>query len=222
MARTCLVGSPGQVSGAAARQLSQYRTVIPVNHGEAAFNAAPKDSPVDAAIAFAKMWDTGVEGGWKIRSRRSIFLLAAMRLAGCACHPTRVSLQCLIVDDSASFLEAATNLLEREGVTVLGVASASADALRKAQELRPDVILVDITLGHESGFDLAERLAEMDSGTPAIILISTHAEADFTDLIEQAPVAGFVAKSELSASAIRRLIRGLSSSAQRCHRRLPD
>jgi len=145
-----------------------------------------------------------------------------MRPAGCACHPTWVSLQCLIVDDSASFLEAATSLLEREGMTVVGVASASADALRKAQELRPEVILVDIALGHESGFDLAERLAGMDLGIPAIILISTHAEADFTDLIEQAPVAGFVAKSELSASAIRRLIRGLSSSAQRCHRRLPD
>jgi two-component system, NarL family, nitrate/nitrite response regulator NarL len=131
-----------------------------------------------------------------------------MRLACCAWHPTRVSLQCLIVDDSASFLEAATILLEREGVTVVGVALASTDALRKAQELHPDVVLVDIMLGHESGFDLAVRLAETDSGAPAVILISTHAETDFADLIEHAPVAGFVAKSELSASAIRRLLPG--------------
>jgi hypothetical protein len=37
-----------------------------------------------------------------------------------------------------------------------------------------------------------------------VILISTHAEADFADLIAQTPAAGFVPKSELSAAAIRR------------------
>jgi two-component system, NarL family, nitrate/nitrite response regulator NarL len=119
-----------------------------------------------------------------------------------------VALRCLIVDDNAGFLDAAAALLEREGVTVVGVASASADALAQARELRPDVVLVDITLGQESGFDVAQRLADTDSAHSAVILISTHAEADFADLIEEAPVAGFVPKSELSASAIRRLLQG--------------
>ena len=117
-----------------------------------------------------------------------------------------MALRCLIVDDSAAFLNAAAALLEREGVTVVGVASASADALARAQELRPDVVLVDIMLGHESGFDVARRLADTGSADIAIILISTHAEADFADLIEEAPVAGFMAKSELSANAIRRVL----------------
>jgi CheY-like chemotaxis protein len=129
-----------------------------------------------------------------------------MPSAACACHAADVPLGCLIVDDSASFLEAAAHLLEGEGVTVVGVASAIADALRQAEELRPDVVLVDIMLGRESGFDLAQRLAEKDGGSPAVILISTHAEADFADLIEEVPVAGFVAKAELSARAIRRLL----------------
>jgi CheY-like chemotaxis protein len=124
----------------------------------------------------------------------------------CVCDPIGVALRCLIVDDSAAFLNAAAALLEREGVTVVGVASASADALARAQELRPDVVLVDIMLGHESGFDVARRLADTDSADIAIILISTHAEADFADLIEEAPVAGFMAKSELSANAIRRVL----------------
>jgi DNA-binding NarL/FixJ family response regulator len=114
-------------------------------------------------------------------------------------------LRCLIVDDSASFLDAATGLLEREGMTIVGVAFAAAEALRKTEELHPDVVLVDIVLGRESGIDLAHRLAGADLGGPAIILISTHAEEEFGDLIEEAPVAGFVPKSELSASAIRRL-----------------
>lgn len=129
-----------------------------------------------------------------------------MRLAICLCKPADVPLRCLVVDDNASFLEVATSLLQREGMAVVGVASASADALLKAEKLHPDVVLVDIMLGHESGFDLARRLAGMDSGSPAIVLISTHAEEDFADLIKEAPVAGFVAKAQLSASAIQRLI----------------
>jgi two-component system, NarL family, nitrate/nitrite response regulator NarL len=115
-------------------------------------------------------------------------------------------LRCLIVDDNANFLEAAANLLQREGMTVVGVASSVADALGKAREFRPDVILVDIMLGPESGFDVARRLAGTDQDVPAVILISTHAEAEFADLIAEAPAAGFMPKSQLSAGTIQRLL----------------
>lgn len=116
-------------------------------------------------------------------------------------------LRCLIVDDNASFRDAAAKLLERQGLTVVGLASNAADALRGARELRPDAVLVDIFLGHESGFDLARELAGGGGAGPAVILISTHAEADFAALIEETPAAGFVPKSDLSAEAIERLIR---------------
>jgi DNA-binding NarL/FixJ family response regulator len=116
-----------------------------------------------------------------------------------------VPLRCLIVDDSSAFLEAAGTLLEREGMAVVGVASSCAEALGRTEELHPDVVLVDIGLGRESGFELARRLAETDSGQLAVILISTHAEADFADLIADSQAAGFLPKSELSADAIRRL-----------------
>ena len=139
------------------------------------------------------------------RGREAGFLLPAMRPAARVPDPDGMPLRCLLVDDNASFLDAATALLEREGVTVVGVASDTAGALRKTKELRPGVVLVDIMLGRESGIDLAHRLAEATPDGPAIILISTHAEEDFVDLIQEAPVAGFVPKSVLSASAIRRL-----------------
>jgi DNA-binding NarL/FixJ family response regulator len=116
-----------------------------------------------------------------------------------------MELRCLIVDDNRSFLQEATTLLEREGVRVLGVASTSSDGLRCVKELRPDVVLVDIMLGTESGFDLARCLVEADAGAH-VILISTHAEDDLAELIEEAPAAGFIPKSALSASAIRRLV----------------
>jgi two-component system, NarL family, nitrate/nitrite response regulator NarL len=130
-----------------------------------------------------------------------------MRPAIMACNPSAVPLRCLIVDDNASFLEAASILLQRQGITVVGVASTTTAALRQTRQLLPDVVLVDIMLGDESGFDLAQSLADMDSGGIAVILISTQEESDFADLIEAAPVAGFVPKSELSANAIRRLVR---------------
>lgn len=121
-------------------------------------------------------------------------------------------LRCLIVDDSTRFLEVARVLLEREGVAVAGVASTGAEALRQVPELRPDVTLVDIHLRGESGFDLARRLAEEDGDAASpVILISTHAEEDFAELIMDSPVLGFVPKTALSARAIRQLLgRGVS------------
>ncbi len=118
-------------------------------------------------------------------------------------------IRCLIVDDNHSFLEAARVLLEREGLTVAGVATTSDEALRKAKTLRPDVVLVDISLGEESGLDLARRLADDDPGDETVVvLISTRAEADIVDLIAESPAAGFLTKADLSASAIRRFVDG--------------
>jgi DNA-binding NarL/FixJ family response regulator len=115
----------------------------------------------------------------------------------------------LIVDDSRLFIEAARGLLEREGVRVVGAATTSAEALRQAQELRPEVVLVDIMLGSESGFELARRLAgHHRNGRPAVILISTLSEADFAGPIAESPAAGFLPKRELSAHAIRRIVDG--------------
>jgi DNA-binding NarL/FixJ family response regulator len=129
-----------------------------------------------------------------------------MRPAACRGTILRVLLRCLIVDDNASFIDAATSLLERQGVTVAAVASSSADALRQARELRLDVVLVDVMLGTESGIDLARQLADVNPGAPAVILVSSNSEEDVAALINSAPAAGFIPKSELSASAIRRLL----------------
>jgi hypothetical protein len=66
-ARIYLFGGPRQISGAVAKQLSRYGTVMRVTNDDiVAFNAPPTDGPVDTAIAFAKMWDADGEVGWKI------------------------------------------------------------------------------------------------------------------------------------------------------------
>ncbi len=134
------------------------------------------------------------------------FQLAGMRAGTTTCDPDAM-LRCLIVDDSPRFLDAARGLLERQGVTVVGVASNSAEALQRTGELRPDVTLLDIDLGGESGLELARRLNDQDGPAP-VILISTHAEQDYAELIAASPAIGFLAKTALSADAIRDLLAG--------------
>jgi DNA-binding NarL/FixJ family response regulator len=115
-----------------------------------------------------------------------------------------MELRCLIVDDSPHFLKAARGLLEREGMRVVAVASTGEEAVRRAVEFGPDVALVDIDLGPESGFDVVRRLTSGTGLAPdRVILVSTHAEEDYADRIAASPVAGFLPKTRLSVPAIR-------------------
>jgi DNA-binding NarL/FixJ family response regulator len=117
-------------------------------------------------------------------------------------------MRCLIVDDNESFLEAARVLLEREGMSVVGVATTGAEALSQVAALRPEVVLADLFLGDESGLELARRLAEQNLDGMTVIVISTHSEADLAGLIDGSTAAGFIPKAELSAEAIRRMVDG--------------
>jgi CheY-like chemotaxis protein len=117
------------------------------------------------------------------------------------------ALRCLIVDDSPRFGEEARGLLEHEGISVVGVARSGAEAVRHAETERPDLVLLDITLKGESGFDVARRLLDlMGSDPPSVIFISTYDESEFRARINASSALGFIAKTELSADRIRRLL----------------
>jgi CheY-like chemotaxis protein len=113
-----------------------------------------------------------------------------------------MTLRALIVDDNPEFLAIARRLLERDGISVTGLASSGAEALRQIEEQDPDVILVDVDLGQESGFDLAEQLRPVTGGRPSVILISAYPELDLEDLLRGSSAIGFVSKPDLSAAAI--------------------
>jgi CheY-like chemotaxis protein len=118
-----------------------------------------------------------------------------------------MAISVLVVDDNERFLNAACALLVREGLEVLGVAPTSAEAIWLVENLRPDVVLVDINLAGESGLDLARQLRQADHGSEStMILMSTQAASDLDDVIAESPASGFLAKSELSADAIRRIL----------------
>ena len=115
-------------------------------------------------------------------------------------------LTCLIVDDSLEFFEAARQLLAEDGVTVVGVAATSDEAVEEALALRPDVALVDIGLGAESGFDVARRLAGLPGGGPPVVLISAESGSELAELVDASGARGFVSKTDLSGDAIRKLV----------------
>ena len=97
-------------------------------------------------------------------------------------------LRCLIVDDNVDFLDAAREPSPRVRVLdVVGTATNSVEALRAAQNLQPELILVDVYLGEERGIDLAYRLSSMGPGAPTVILISTYSEQDLGGSLWRVP-----------------------------------
>lgn len=114
-------------------------------------------------------------------------------------------MRCLIVDDNDGFVAAARKLLEAGGITVVGSAASSVEAIDLVASLNPDVTLIDIGLGAENGIDLAERLHEIGAPTP-VVLVSAYSAEDFLESITTCGAAGFVAKSQLTASAIREVL----------------
>lgn len=94
---------------------------------------------------------------------------------------------------------------------MVGVATTAAEAFRLAAELEPNVALVDIDLAEESGLDLAAALAARTPGVK-LVLISTHGEEDFEELIEASPAIGFLPKTELSGRALRAMVEGAGAA----------
>jgi CheY-like chemotaxis protein len=116
-------------------------------------------------------------------------------------------MRCLIVDDNNDFLRAARELLESDGISVIGAVSTGAQAYRTCRDLSPDVVLLDIDLGEENGFDVARQLVgRADTTQPQVILISGYSGDDFEDMIDDSPVLSFLPKARLSGTAIRDIL----------------
>ena len=96
-------------------------------------------------------------------------------------------------------------MLEREGYSVVAEAPDGTSALAYAQQLRPELALVDVYLPDIDGFELAARLARLD-GAPAVVLISSRTRAELDPLVPDSGARGFLPKDELSRSAIEELL----------------
>jgi DNA-binding NarL/FixJ family response regulator len=107
----------------------------------------------------------------------------------------------LIVDDHPSFRASARLLLESEGYMVVGEAADGARALLAAQELRPDLVLLDIQLPDMDGFQVAHEL-RLNGRRAVIVLTSSRDLTEYGALVERSGARGFVPKAELSGAIL--------------------
>ena len=105
----------------------------------------------------------------------------------------------LIVDDYQPFLDSARGLLESGDFDVVGEAVDGHGALRLAEELHPEVVLLDVHMPDLDGFEVARRLAELDS-PPLVVLTSSR--DDYAPLVESSAAHAFVRKDALSAETL--------------------
>jgi CheY-like chemotaxis protein len=105
----------------------------------------------------------------------------------------------LIVDDYRPFLDGARGLLESGEFDVVGEAEDGREALRLAEELRPDVVLLDVHMPDLDGFEVARRLAQLES-PPVVVLTSSR--DDYAPLVAESAAHAFVRKDALSAETL--------------------
>lgn len=119
----------------------------------------------------------------------------------------RVTLRVVIVDDSVLFRDLAARALVRDGLEVVGLAATVAEALQLVRETAPDVALVDLHLGTESGLDVARQVAASAATTrPAVVVMSTHGESEVRELLPGSGATGFLPKEHLSGDALRVIV----------------
>ena len=120
-------------------------------------------------------------------------------------HDRFMPCRVLLVDDDSDFRRAARQLLERHEFAVVAEAETGISGIERAQEHRPDLVLVDVKLPDIDGFEVAERLSRLEVPVH-VILTSSLADSDFGALVAGSSALGFVPKAELSASAIEALL----------------
>lgn len=121
------------------------------------------------------------------------------------CDDRPVATSVLIVDDDDVFRMLAQQMLAAAGLRVVGEAASVRSALTAARELRPDAVLVDVTLPDGDGIALAAQLARLE-WEPRVVLTSIDAAAADAVEVRASRAAAFVPKSELPSAPLHRLL----------------
>ena len=120
-------------------------------------------------------------------------------------------LRVLLVEDHAIFREQLVEMISRQpDMTVAGQADNANDAIRLAQTVNPDVMVVDITLKGRSGLELLKDFKAQGVNAPALVL-SMHDELLYAERVLRAGARGYITKHETSKevlSAIRKVAAG--------------
>lgn len=105
------------------------------------------------------------------------------------------ALRILLVDDSAEFLESAARFLATRGdLNVVGSASSGDDAIARARELKPDLVLIDLAMPGLNGLE-ATRLLKARAEAPRVVIMTLHDNNEYREAAREAAADGFIAKS---------------------------
>lgn len=103
-------------------------------------------------------------------------------------------LRVLVVDDHPAFRKALTSALRLVGdIEVAGEAGGGVAACEEAQQLQPDVVLMDLSMPDLSGIDAMKKIHETQPGLPVVIL-TAHADEGVERAAREAGASGFLAK----------------------------
>jgi DNA-binding NarL/FixJ family response regulator len=112
----------------------------------------------------------------------------------------------LIADDHSLFAETLEALLETdERLVVAGHARDGKEAVRLARKLRPDVILMDISMPVMDGFE-ATRKIRQDRGDACVLMLTGSNSRTDVDLARQAGAAGYVTKDRIAAELVEAIL----------------
>ena len=84
----------------------------------------------------------------------------------------------LIIDDHALFRVGLQGLLEQRGIEVADAVASGVEGIQRAQELRPDIILLDLRMPDMGGLEVLQKLREMETSIPVVMLTTSNDEAD--------------------------------------------
>jgi two-component system response regulator NreC len=104
----------------------------------------------------------------------------------------------LIADDHEIVRKGvATVLSTRRDLVVCGEAADGEEAVRKATELRPDLVILDLTMPELNGVSAAQKIKEILPGVP-ILILSMHEGASLLETFRRIGVQGYVPKTQAS------------------------
>jgi len=122
-----------------------------------------------------------------------------------------VSMRILVVDDYQPFRRFICSTMEqRSGLQVVGEASDGLEAVQKAQELQPDLIVLDLGLPKLNGIEAARQIRER-SATSKILIVSQESSADIAHEAFSTGVLGYVVKGSAGSEllpAVEAVLRG--------------
>ena len=112
------------------------------------------------------------------------------------------SIRVLIADDHRLFAEALEAILADDArISVVGHAGDGAEAVRLAEELHPDVVLMDISMPVMDGIQAVRAIREGDGDSAILMLTGSNARSD-VDRARKAGAAGYVTKDRIAAELI--------------------